>query len=50
MQKELEKISEILKGDSIIEKLNKGETLTLKELFMLKNSIDRKIEKLVTTN
>ena len=31
MQNELEKISEILKGDSIIEKLNKGETLTLKE-------------------
>jgi len=33
----LENISESLLGDSLIEKLNRGETLTLAELFMLQN-------------
>jgi len=47
MEKQLEKISEQLREDSLIEKLNNKETLTLKELFMLKNWIDKRIEKLV---
>ena len=48
MQKELEKISEHLREDSLIEKLNRGEVLTLKELFLLRKGIDKKIERLVT--
>jgi len=47
MQEKLNKISEQLRMDSLIWKLNEGKTLTLKELFMLQNSLSKKIEKLV---
>lgn len=44
----LERISESLLGDSTIEKLNKGETLTLNELFSLQKWITNKIQDFVT--
>lgn len=41
---DLRQISESLRYDSLIDKLNDGETLTLKELFILQKKINKLIE------
>ena len=43
----LEKITEQMKDDSLIQKLNSGEVLTLKDLFTLQNYVSRKIEEFI---